>query len=385
MKNISILGSTGSIGVNALSVINNLDDKFNVKALSAYKNSSLLIEQAKIFNPEIVVIVDSSEVDFVKESLKKSGISVLCGREGLLELSARDDVDIMLNALVGSSGMEPTINAIRSSVNVALSNKESLVMAGDIIDYEKNKSGAEVFPVDSEHSAIWQCLVGEKIDDVEKIILTGSGGPFRTRDIKKFKDIKKEEALKHPNWSMGNKITIDSATMMNKGLEVIETKWLFGIDVNKIKIIIHPESIIHSMVEFKDKSVKAQLGIPDMKIPIQYALTYPDRYFGEWESLDLLKLGSINFESPDINKFPCIALAYEALKKKGTMPAVLNVANEQAVYRFLNKEIGFMDIPYIIEKACEKHDWVSNPSLDDLLYLETWTTNYVKQFVSKNS
>ena len=385
MKNISILGSTGSIGVNALSVINNLDDKFNVKALSAYKNSSLLIEQAKIFNPEIVVIVDSSEVDFVKESLKKSGISVLCGREGLLELSARDDVDIMLNALVGSSGMEPTINAIRSSVNVALSNKESLVRAGDIIDYEKNKSGAEVFPVDSEHSAIWQCLVGEKIDDVEKIILTGSGGPFRTRDFKTFKDIKKEEALKHPNWSMGNKITIDSATMMNKGLEVIETKWLFGIDVNKIKIIIHPESIIHSMVEFKDKSVKAQLGVPDMKIPIQYALTYPDRYFGEWESLDLLKLGSINFESPDINKFPCIALAYEALKKEGTMPAVLNVANEQAVYRFLNKEIGFMDIPYIIEKACEKHDWVSNPSLDDLLYLETWTTNYVKQFVSKNS
>ncbi len=385
MKNISILGSTGSIGVNALSVINNLDDKFNVKALSAYKNSSVLIEQAKIFNPEIVVIVDSSEVDFVKESLKKSGISVLCGREGLLELSARDDVDIMLNALVGSSGMEPTINAIRSSVNVALSNKESLVMAGDIIDYEKNKSGAEVFPVDSEHSAIWQCLVGEKIDDVEKIILTGSGGPFRTRDYKTFKDIKKEEALKHPNWSMGNKITIDSATMMNKGLEVIETKWLFGIDVNKIKIIIHPESIIHSMVEFKDKSVKAQLGVPDMKIPIQYALTYPDRCFGEWESLDLLKLGSINFESPDINKFPCIALAYEALKKEGTMPAVLNVANEQAVYRFLNKEIGFMDIPYIIEKACEKHDWVSNPSLDDLLYLETWTTNYVKQFVSKNS
>tara|TARA_B100001964_G_scaffold9416_1_gene10018 strand:- start:3311 stop:4468 length:1158 start_codon:yes stop_codon:yes gene_type:complete len=385
MKNISILGSTGSIGVNALSVINNLDDKFNVKALSAYKNSSVLIEQAKIFNPEIVVIVDSSEVDFVKESLKKSGISVLCGREGLLELSARDDVDIMLNALVGSSGMEPTINAIRSSVNVALSNKESLVMAGDIIDYEKNKSGAEIFPVDSEHSAIWQCLVGEKIDDVEKIILTGSGGPFRTRDYNTFKDIKKEEALKHPNWSMGNKITIDSATMMNKGLEVIETKWLFGIDVNKIKIIIHPESIIHSMVEFKDKSVKAQLGVPDMKIPIQYALTYPDRCFGEWESLDLLKLGSINFESPDINKFPCIALAYEALKKEGTMPAVLNVANEQAVYRFLNKEIGFMDIPYIIEKACEKHDWVSNPSLDDLLYLETWTTNYVKQFVSKNS
>ena len=385
MKNISILGSTGSIGVNALNVIDNLPDKFNVKALTAYKNSNALIDQAKKYHPETIVIIDSSEVDFVEESLKGSGVSILHGKEGLLELSARDDVDIMLNALVGSSGMEPTINAIRSSVDVALSNKESLVMAGDIIDNEKNKSGAKIFPVDSEHSAIWQCLVGEKIDDVEKIILTGSGGPFRTRDIKTFKDIKKEEALKHPNWSMGNKITIDSATMMNKGLEVIETKWLFGIDVDKIKIIVHPESIIHSMVEFKDKSVKAQLGVPDMKIPIQYALTYPDRCFGKWESLDLLKLGSINFESPDINKFPCIALAYEALKKEGTMPAVLNVANEQAVYRFLNKEIGFMDIPYIIEKACEKHDWVSNPSLDDLLYLETWTTNYVKQFVSKNS
>ena len=385
MKNISILGSTGSIGVNALNVIDNLPDKFNVKALTAYKNSNALIDQAKKYHPETIVIIDSSEVDFVEESLKGSGVSILHGREGLLELSARDDVDIMLNALVGSSGMEPTINAIRSSVDVALSNKESLVMAGDIIDNEKNKSGAKIFPVDSEHSAIWQCLVGENIDDVKKIILTGSGGPFRTRDINTFNDIKKEEALNHPNWSMGNKITIDSATMMNKGLEVIETKWLFGIDVDKIKIIVHPESIIHSMVEFKDKSVKAQLGVPDMKIPIQYALTYPDRCFGKWESLDLLKLGSINFESPDINKFPCIALAYEALKKEGTMPAVLSVANEQAVYRFLNKEIGFMDIPYIIEKACEKHDWVSNPSLDDLLYLETWTTNYVKQFVSKNS
>ena len=385
MKNISILGSTGSIGVNALNVIDNLPDKFNVKALTAYKNSNALIDQAKKYHPETIVIIDSSEVDFVEESLKGSGVSILHGKEGLLELSARDDVDIMLNALVGSSGMEPTINAIRSSVDVALSNKESLVMAGDIIDNEKNKSGAKIFPVDSEHSAIWQCLVGENIDDVKKIILTGSGGPFRTRDVNTFNDIKKEEALNHPNWSMGNKITIDSATMMNKGLEVIETKWLFGIDVDKIKIIVHPESIIHSMVEFEDKSVKAQLGVPDMKIPIQYALTYPDRCFGKWESLDLLKLGSINFESPDINKFPCIALAYEALKKEGTMPAVLNVANEQAVYRFLNKEIGFMDIPYIIEKACEKHDWVSNPSLDDLLYLETWTTNYVKQFVSKNS
>ena len=289
----------------------------------------------------------------------------------------------MLNSLVGSSGMQPTINAIRSSVDIALSNKESLVMAGDIIDKEKNKYGAKIFPVDSEHSAIWQCLAGESIDNVEKIILTGSGGPFRNRDINSFSDIKKEEALNHPNWSMGNKITIDSATMMNKGLEVIETKWLFGVNEDKIKIIVHPESIIHSMVEFKDKSVKAQLGVPDMKVPIQYALTYPDRCFGNWESLDLLQLGSINFEPPDTERFPCISLAYEALNKAGTMPAVLNVANEQAVYRYLNNEIGFMDIPYIIEKACEKHDWVSNPCLDDLLHLEEWATDYVKRFVSK--
>ena len=383
MKNISILGSTGSIGVNALNVIDNLVDRFNVKALSAYKNSNVLIEQAKKYQPETIAIVDSSGADFVKDSLKNSGISVLHGREGLLELSSRSDVDIMLNSLVGSSGMEPTINAIRSSVDIALSNKESLVMAGDIIEKEKNKYGTKIFPVDSEHSAIWQCLAGERIDNVEKIILTGSGGPFRTRDINTFSDIKKEEALDHPNWTMGNKITIDSATMMNKGLEVIETKWLFGVNEDKIKIIVHPESIIHSMVEFKDKSVKAQLGVPDMKVPIQYALTYPDRCFGNWESLDLLQLGSINFEPPDTERFPCISLAYEALNKAGTMPAVLNVANEQAVYRYLNNEIGFMDIPYIIEKACEKHDWVSNPSLDDLLHLETWTTDYVKRFVSK--
>ncbi len=380
MKNISILGSTGSIGVNALNVIDNLTDKFNVKSLSAYKNSNLLIEQAKKYRPDTIAIVDSSKADFIRDSLKDCGVSVLHGREGLLELASRPDIDIMFNSLVGSSGMQPTINAIRSSVDIALSNKESLVMAGDIIENEKNKSGAKIFPVDSEHSAIWQCLAGENIDDVEKIILTGSGGPFRTRDINTFNDINKKEALNHPNWSMGNKITIDSATMMNKGLEVIETKWLFGLSVDKIKIIIHPESIIHSMVEFKDKSVKAQLGVPDMKVPIQYALTYPERCLGSWESLDLFQLGTLNFEPPDTKKFPCISLAYEALNKAGTMPTVLNVANEQAVYRFLNKEIGFMDIPYIIEKACEKHDWVSNPCLDDLLHLETWTTDFVKKF-----
>ena len=384
MKNISILGSTGSIGVNALNVIDNLADKFNVKALSAYKNSNVLIEQAKKYQPETIAIVDSSRVDFVKESLKDSAISVLHGREGLLELSSRSDVDIMLNSLVGSSGMEPTINAIRSSVDIALSNKESLVMAGDIIDKEKNKYGAKIFPVDSEHSAIWQCLAGARIENVEKIILTGRGGPFRTRDINTLIDVKIQDALNHPNWEMGKKITIDSASMMNKGLEVIETKWLFGIESNRIEIVIHPESIIHSMVEFKDKSVKAQLGIPDMKVPIQYALTYPDRKSSMWESLDLSKIGSLSFEPPNLDRFPCISLAYEALKKGGTYPAVLNVANEQAVYRFLNSEITFTDIPIIIEQACDKHDYILHPTLEELLFLENWTVDFVKSFKTKD-
>ncbi len=383
MKKISILGSTGSIGVNALNVIDNLGDEFKVSILSANKNGKLLVEQAKKYHPDSVAIVDPEAAELVKSGLNSSGISVYTGREGLLELASRSDVDIMLNGLVGSSGMAPTMNGVKAAVDVALSNKESLVMAGDIIEREKLKSGAQVFPVDSEHSAIWQCLTGESMADVERIILTGSGGPFRTRDLGTFKDVTPADALKHPNWDMGLKITVDSATMMNKGLEVIETRWLFGLGAEKIDIVVHPQSIVHSMVEFRDKSVKAQLGVPDMKVPIQYALTYPRHAAATWEALDLIKVGSLTFEAPDLNRFPCIGLAYEALKQGGTASAVLNVANEESVYRFLDGEIGFMEIPEVIEKACEAHEWIEHPSLAELLNLENWATDFVKSYKSR--
>ena len=380
-KKITILGSTGSIGVNALNVINNLD--IDVVGLSANTNSKLLIEQAKKFQPKSVSIVDEDAYLIVKDALKNTSIDVLCGKNGLLEISSRDDVDLVLNALVGSSGMLPTVYAIRAGADIALSNKESLVMAGKIIERERKKANVNIFPVDSEHSAIWQCLVGESKEEVKRLILTGSGGPFREKKISTFKDIKPEDALKHPNWEMGKKITIDSASMMNKGLEVIEAVWLFEMDSQKVDIVVHPQSIIHSMVEFDDTSVKAQLGLPDMKIPIQYALSYPNHIKTNWEPLDLVKIKSLTFENVNDERFPCIKLAYESLARGGTSSSVLNVANEQAVYRFLNKEIGFMEIPKLIEIAMDNHDWTEDPSIDDILSLEDWTTNFVKSFSSK--
>ena len=380
-KKITILGSTGSIGVNALNVINNLD--IDIVGLSANTNSKLLIEQAKKFQPKSVSIVDEDAYLIVKDALKNTTIDVLCGKNGLLEISSRDDVDLVLNALVGSAGMLPTVYAIRAGADIALSNKESLVMAGKIIEKERKKANVNIFPVDSEHSAIWQCLVGESKEEVKRLILTGSGGPFREKKISTFKDIKPEDALKHPNWEMGKKITIDSASMMNKGLEVIEAVWLFEMDPQKVDIVVHPQSIIHSMVEFDDTSVKAQLGLPDMKIPIQYALSYPNHIKTNWEPLDLVKIKSLTFESVNYERFPCIKLAYESLARGGTSSSVLNVANEQAVYRFLKKEIGFMEIPKLIEIAMDNHDWTEDPSIDDILSLEDWTTNFVKSFSSK--
>ena len=380
-KKITILGSTGSIGVNALNVINNLD--IDVIGLSANTNSKLLIEQAKKFQPKSVSIVDENAYLIVKDALKNTSIDVLCGKNGLLEISSRDDVDLVLNALVGSAGMLPTVYAIRAGADIALSNKESLVMAGKIIERERKKANVNIFPVDSEHSAIWQCLVGESKEEVKRLILTGSGGPFREKKISTFKDIKPEDALKHPNWEMGKKITIDSASMMNKGLEVIEAVWLFEMDSQKVDIVVHPQSIIHSMVEFDDTSVKAQLGLPDMKIPIQYALSYPNHVKTNWEPLDLVKIKTLTFENVNDERFPCIKLAYESLARGGTSSSVLNVANEQAVYRFLNKEIGFMEIPKLIEIAMDNHDWTEDPSIDDILSLEDWTTNFVKSFSSK--
>jgi len=379
-RRLSILGSTGSIGVNALEVVDNLAPMFDVVGLSTYHQGDLIVEQALKYDPEAIAVVDETAAEQVRQRLDGTPVEVLVGREGLLRLSARSDVDLLLNGLVGSAGMEPTLLALEAGVDVALSNKESLVMAGSLIQEAKERTGAQVFPVDSEHSALWQCLQGESIEDVKRIILTGSGGPFRQRDRKTFPQITPEEALQHPNWKMGRKITIDSATMMNKGLEVIEAHWLFGLDPDAIDIVIHPQSIIHSLVEFKDGSVKAQLGVPDMKIPIQYALTHPRHLKANWKRLDLIEVGSMGFDSPDLERFPCIELAYQALRRGGTQPAVLNVANEQAVYRFLAREISFIHIPRIIEAACAAHDWRADPSLRDLQQLEQWTTRFVKAY-----
>jgi len=379
-KRISILGSTGSIGVNALKVSSHLKDELDIIYLSANRNAESLIQQAKEFQPKAVCIVDESVFPDVQNALMHLDIEILTGREGLLELAARDDVDILLNGLVGTPGMEPTLKAIEAGIDVALSNKESLVMAGDIIQKAMDKSGAKLFPVDSEHSAIWQCLVGENIDDVRCLILTGSGGPFRTRDITTFENIMVDEALNHPNWDMGRKITIDSATMMNKGFEVIEAFWLFGFTPDRIKIVVHPQSIIHSMIEMKDGAIKAQMGVPDMKVPIQYALTYPRHLEAPWEQLDFLKCGNLTFEEPDFERFPCIKLAFDSLEKLGTSGAVLNLANDYSVYRFLNGEVKFTDIPRIIESSMKHHDWTEDPSLEHLKKLDSWVKNHVESF-----
>ena len=379
-KRISILGSTGSIGVNALKVSSHLKEELDIIYLSANRNAKLLIQQAKEFQPKAICIVDESVFPDVQNALMHLDIEILTGREGLLELAARDDVDILLNGLVGTPGMEPTLKAIEAGIDVALSNKESLVMAGDIIQKAMDKSGAKLFPVDSEHSAIWQCLVGENIDDVGCLILTGSGGPFRTRDITTFDNIMVDEALNHPNWDMGRKITIDSATMMNKGFEVIEAFWLFGFTPDRIKIVVHPQSIIHSMIEMKDGAIKAQMGVPDMKVPIQYALTYPRHLEAPWEQLDFLKCGDLTFEEPDFERFPCIKLAFDSLEKLGTSGAVLNLANDYSVYRFLNGEVKFTDIPRIIESSMKHHDWTEDPSLEHLKKLDSWVKNHVESF-----
>ncbi len=379
-KRISILGSTGSIGSNTLKVLENLENDLKVVYLSAFSNSRKLIEQAEKFKPKAICLVEEEAYKEARNHFKNDKTEVILGREGLLELSSRDDVDIMLNGLVGGIGMEPTLSAIKSGVDVALSNKESLVMAGSIINEAMKKSGAKLFPVDSEHSAIWQCIAGENIEDIDKIILTGSGGPFLDRDLGTFDEITLKEALNHPNWEMGEKITIDSATMMNKGLEVIEAFWLFNGNQTPIEIVIHPQSIIHSMVEFQDGSVKAQMGVPDMKVPIQYALTYPRHRKANWERLDFFKIKELNFYKPNLDKFPCISLAYDALKKLGTGPAALNLANDYSVQRFLRQEIQFMDIYRINYMVLNTHNWLNEPSLGDLRELDNWVENCVNSY-----
>lgn len=369
MKRIGILGATGSIGLNSVAVAQAHPDRFKIVYLTAYRQVDKLIELAKRTQPQLVVIGDESRYEQLKEGLSGSGIQCEAGYESIVALAGSGMADVVLNAIVGAAGLRPTLAAAHKGTDIALSNKESLVVAGDVINDLCAETGSNIYPVDSEHSAIWQCLAGEKDKDVEKLILTGSGGPFLNRDLATFKDITKAEALKHPNWSMGAKITIDSSTMVNKGLELIEACHLFHVPEDRIDIVIHPQSIVHSMVMFKDRSVKAQLGQPDMKIPIQYALSYPEHLTSCWEEFDITQIAHLDFYKPDSERFPAMDLARAAMKQGGTAPAVFNMANERAVYSFLQEKISYVDIVPYIEKALEEYVHISHPSEDELIEL----------------
>jgi len=358
-RSVTILGSTGSIGRNTLDVIRRNPGRFTVKALSANKSVEEIRNQIGEFHPQSVVITDPGAAQTLQ---KEFGTIILTGAEALNEIATQSD--IIVAAMVGFAGLRPTLEAIRSGKRVAIANKETLVVAGELMTALAKRSGAEIIPIDSEHSAIAQCLVGESPESIKRIILTASGGPFRTRAKETFDSITLSEALKHPNWVMGRKITIDSATLMNKGLEIIEAKWLFGVPLEKVDVIVHPQSIVHSMVEFCDGSVKAQLGAPDMRLPIQYALGYPDRLPQEYDRLDLLASNKLDFEKPDSEKFPCLRLAREAAGLGGVYPCILNAANEIAVEAFLNEEIRFTDIPNIIKRTMEAAPPRSAQSLD---------------------
>ena len=368
-KNIAILGSTGSIGTQALGVIQAHKNLFGVEVLTANNNSSLLIKQAKKFNPNVVVIANKEKYNEVNSALKNHGIKVFAGSESIEQIVCSEKIDIVLTALVGYSGLKPTISAIRSGKTIALANKETLVVAGELITRLCRDYRAPLYPIDSEHSAIFQCLVGEEKNPIEKIFLTASGGPFRGRGVAELRSITKSQALKHPNWVMGAKITIDSATLMNKGLEVIEAKWLFGLKKEQIDVVVHPQSIIHSAVQFKDGSIKAQLGLPDMKLPIQYALGFPNRIKNTFKRFSFFDYPELTFEKADEKTFRNLSLAYKAMNKGGNSPCVLNAANEIAVEAFLNDKIGFLNMSDLIDNCLEKITFVKNPTIED--YIET--------------
>jgi 1-deoxy-D-xylulose-5-phosphate reductoisomerase len=368
-KNIAILGSTGSIGIQTLEVIKVHTDLFNVEVLTANNNSSLLISQAKKFKPNAVVIVNEKKYTEVNNALKFLGIKVFTGAESIDQIVTSDEIDVVLTALVGYSGLKPTISAIKSGKKIALANKETLVVAGELITRLCAKHKSLLYPVDSEHSAIFQCLVGEEKNQIEKIYLTASGGPFRGRKTEDLRLITKKQALKHPNWVMGAKITIDSATLMNKGLEVIEAKWLFNLQKDQIDVVVHPQSVIHSAVQFEDGSIKAQMGIPDMKLPIQYALGFPYRLKNDFKRFNFLDYPELTFEKADTNTFRSLGLAYRAMNKGGNSACVLNAANESAFEAFLNDKIGFLNMSDLIDNCLEKITFVKNPSLED--YIET--------------
>ena len=366
-KNVAILGSTGSIGTQTLEVIRSNPEKFQVEVLTAQNNADLLIRQAIDFQPNCVVIANESLYEKVRDVLLPLGIKVFAGEKALSDVVTMESIDIVLTALVGYSGLIPTMKAVEAGKAIALANKETLVVAGELVTKLAREKGVNIYPVDSEHSAIFQCLVGEFHNPIEKIILTASGGPFRGKDREFLGSVTKAQALKHPNWDMGAKITIDSASLMNKGLEVIEAKWLFGLSKEQIEVVVHPQSIIHSLIQFEDGSIKAQLGLPDMRIPIQFALSYPDRLKADFPRFDFARYPNLTFEQPDIETFRNLGLAYEALAKGGNSPCILNAANEMVVAAFLREDIGFLEMSDIIAEAMAKADFVNNPTLEDYI------------------
>jgi 1-deoxy-D-xylulose-5-phosphate reductoisomerase len=375
-KRIAIFGSTGSIGTQALDVIAANPQRFSAEILTAQTNHELLIQQALQFNPNCVVIGDEKKYMLVKEALALTDIKVFAGENALIEVAAMDCYDMMLAGIVGYAGLKPTLTAIENGKPIALANKETLVVAGEIIMQKAIEKRVPIIPVDSEHSAIFQCLVGEGKSRVEKVILTASGGPFFGKKPNFLVNVKRDHALQHPNWSMGAKITIDSATLMNKGLEMIEAKWLFNLDPNQIQVIVHPQSIIHSMVQFNDGSIKAQMGLPDMKLPIQYALAFPQRIDNDFPRYDFKKPNTLTFEEPDLRTFKNLALAIEALNKCGNMPCVLNAANEIAVYAFLKNRIGFLDITEVVERTINTIPFIAKPTLEELFESDAEARNF---------
>jgi len=381
MKKIAILGSTGSIGTQALEVIDKNTDKFQVEVLTANNNADLLIEQAKKYQPNAVVIANNQKYSYVKSILDKLDIKVYAGQDAIAQIVEMDSIDIVLTALVGYSGLIPTINAIKAKKHIALSNKETLVVAGDLITKLALENNVNIYPVDSEHSAIFQCLVGEFQNPIEKIYLTASGGPFRIKTKAELEKVTKLQALKHPNWDMGNKVTIDSASLMNKGLEAIEAKWLFDLKPEQIDIIVHPQSIVHSIVQFTDGSMKAQMGLPDMKLPIQYALAYPDRIYSDFKRFNFLDYPELTFEQPRKDVFRNLDIALKALKQGGNTACIMNAANEIVVEAFLQDKIKFLEMPDIIEQTIQKIDFKSNLTLEEYVALDTETRNIAKSFI----
>lgn len=380
-KNIAILGSTGSIGTQTLEVIENYPDKFQVELLSANNNSKLLIEQAKKFHPNCIVITNEEKYSEVSQALKDDPIKVYAGQEALNQAVQAKDIQIVLTAMVGFSGLMPTYYAIKAGKDIALANKETMVVAGEIITKTAKEKGVYILPVDSEHSAIFQCLAGEFMNPIEKIILTCSGGPFRNKSLKELKNVTPKDALAHPNWDMGEKITIDSASLINKGFEMIEARWLFGLQPKNIEVIVHPQSIIHSLVQFTDGSIKAQMGLPDMKLPIQYALSFPERYATNYPRFNFLDYPSFDFEPPNTKIFRNLALSYEAMEKGGNMPCILNASNEMVVNAFLEGKIGFLQMPEIIELAMAQASFIAKPDLNDYLNSDKETRNITETLI----